>query len=65
MVDIGCNEGLVTLRATSRFLCSSVVGIEIDKKLVQKAVRALVISRKVLRSWDTEGSCTTEVASGA
>ena len=57
MVDIGCNAGLVTLRAAARFLCSSVVGVDIDKQLVQKAIRALCTARDEVAHWNHHGAC--------
>lgn len=57
MVDIGCNAGLVTLRAAARFLCSSVVGVDIDRQLVQKAIRALCTARDEVAQWHHHGAC--------
>lgn len=61
MVDIGCNAGLVTLRACSRFLCASVVGVDIDRTLVQKAVRALCTARDQVANWHKTGTCEPAV----
>lgn len=47
-MDIGCNEGLVTLRVAARFLCSSMVGVDIDAGLIRKVVLSSVSSSVLL-----------------
>ena len=64
-MDIGCNAGLVTLRACSRFLCASVVGVDIDRTLVQKAVRALCTARDQVANWHKTGTCEPAVVQSA
>lgn len=36
-LDVGCNEGLVTLALATRFGCRSMMGVDIDEHLVRKA----------------------------
>lgn len=38
-MDVGCNEGLVTLAIVTRFGSRSMVGVDIDEHLVKKACR--------------------------
>ncbi|KAK9824349.1 hypothetical protein WJX72_009605 [[Myrmecia] bisecta] len=40
-LDIGCNEGVVTLSVVQRFGCFSMLGVDIDEALVKKACRRL------------------------
>jgi trans-aconitate methyltransferase len=61
VVDIGCNEGLITLRVAARFLSASTLGIDIDNGLIKKAVRDLCIAREELGAWATKGKCTPAV----
>lgn len=39
MLDVGCNEGLVTLAVATRFGCASATGVDIDGGLIGKAHR--------------------------
>ncbi|GFH24336.1 putative RNA methyltransferase bin3 [Haematococcus lacustris] len=39
LLDIGCNEGLITLALATRFGCASATGVDIDRQLVGKAAR--------------------------
>lgn len=48
-LDIGCNEGLVTIALAARFRSSSMVGLDIDKELVHKASRNLGRERAALK----------------
>ncbi|KAG0476080.1 hypothetical protein HPP92_012921 [Vanilla planifolia] len=36
-LDIGCNQGLVTIGIARRFRCRSIIGIDIDKGLIEDA----------------------------
>ncbi|KAL5729105.1 hypothetical protein ACHQM5_002102 [Ranunculus cassubicifolius] len=36
-LDIGCNEGLITIEIAKRFCCQSILGIDIDKSLIKTA----------------------------
>ncbi|XP_020675391.2 probable RNA methyltransferase At5g51130 [Dendrobium catenatum] len=36
-LDIGCNQGLVTITIAKKFFCRSIVGIDIDKGLIDDA----------------------------
>ncbi len=39
MLDVGCNEGLVTLAAAAKWGCASATGVDIDPVLIGKACR--------------------------
>jgi hypothetical protein len=41
VLDVGCNEGLLTLSLTCKFACKSMLGVDIDRGLVAKAARSL------------------------
>lgn len=45
-LDIGCNQGLITISVARKFCCRSIVGVDIDASLIEKANRNL---RKVAR----------------
>ncbi|KAJ9534897.1 hypothetical protein QJQ45_029545 [Haematococcus lacustris] len=45
LLDIGCNEGLITLALATRFGCTSATGVDIDRQLVGKAARNLAALR--------------------
>ncbi|KAL6755087.1 Bicoid-interacting protein 3-domain-containing protein [Haematococcus lacustris] len=45
LLDIGCNEGLITLALATRFGCASATGVDIDRQLVGKAARNLAALR--------------------
>ncbi|GLJ53116.1 hypothetical protein SUGI_1131760 [Cryptomeria japonica] len=36
-LDIGCNEGFITISIAQKFACKSIVGIDIDDRLIGKA----------------------------
>lgn len=38
-LDIGCNEGMVTLGLVTRFGTDSMLGLDIDQVLINKACR--------------------------
>lgn len=40
-LDIGCNEGVITLAAVQRFAPLSMLGVDIDESLIKTACRAL------------------------
>jgi hypothetical protein len=44
-LDMGCNEGLLTLGLATKFGCDSMLGLDIDAALVHKAARHLRESR--------------------
>ncbi|KAL3148854.1 hypothetical protein ABBQ32_001728 [Trebouxia sp. C0010 RCD-2024] len=44
-LDIGCNEGVVTLAAVHRFAPLSMLGVDIDSELIKAACRALAKQR--------------------
>lgn len=41
MLDIGCNEGLVTLAVAAGFGCGRSTGVDIDASLVKRALRCV------------------------
>ena len=41
MIDIGCNDGLLTMSLACKFGCQSVMGVDIDSQLISKACRSL------------------------
>lgn len=40
-LDIGCNEGFITISIAQKFACRSILGIDIDDKLIGRARRNL------------------------
>ena len=38
-LDIGCNEGMITLALASHFGSASMLGVDIDRKLIGRASR--------------------------
>ena len=36
-LDVGCNEGVVTLAMATKFGCRSMMGVDIDEHLIRKA----------------------------
>lgn len=46
VLDVGCNEGRVTLRVAKKFQTKFILGIDVDGKLVQKARKNLWEARK-------------------
>lgn len=47
-MDIGCNEGVLTLSLTCKFGCKSTLGVDIDPHLISKASRSLANLRTSL-----------------
>lgn len=43
VLDIGCNTGVVAIRVSKRFGCRSMIGVDIDKDLVDRAKKNLEI----------------------
>ena len=41
LLDIGCNDGLLTMSLACKFGCQSVMGVDIDSQLIAKACRSL------------------------
>lgn len=41
MIDIGCNDGLLTMSLACKYGCQSVMGVDIDSQLIGKACRSL------------------------
>lgn len=48
-LDVGCNEGLVSLALASRSGAAAMLGLDIDADLVQRACANL--SRQAIRRW--------------
>ncbi|KAK3235534.1 hypothetical protein CYMTET_54270 [Cymbomonas tetramitiformis] len=62
-IDIGCNDGLITLSVAMRFLCSSIQGIDIDPSLIRKAQRSLGMVQQDLASSVRDEGTTVRNAS--
>lgn len=62
-IDIGCNDGLITLSVAMRFLCSSIQGVDIDPSLIQKAQRSLGMVQQDLASSVRDQGTTVRNAS--
>ena len=39
VLDIGCNEGVVTLALAARFGTAQIIGVDIDEYLIKEACR--------------------------
>ncbi|XP_036334055.1 probable RNA methyltransferase CG1239, partial [Rhagoletis pomonella] len=48
VLDIGCNSGLITMEVAKRFVVKSIVGLDIDRTLINQANKALVRQKKTL-----------------
>ena len=48
VLDIGCNEGVLTLSRACKFGCKRTIGIDIEASLVAKAARSLASLRSRL-----------------
>lgn len=57
-LDIGCNQGLVTITIAKKFLCRSMVGIDIDKGLIEDAKCNLRNTVRKERSQDILAKCS-------
>lgn len=55
LLDVGCNEGLVTLAAAVRWATASVTGVDIDPVLIGKASRCG--ARLALHSFTAAFAC--------
>lgn len=49
-LDIGCNAGFVSMAVAARFACASMLGVDIDKQLIQQACRNLAEQRTKARA---------------
>lgn len=45
VLDVGCNEGVLTLSLACKFACKAALGVDIDAALVAKASRSLAALR--------------------
>ncbi|XP_011179148.1 probable RNA methyltransferase CG1239 [Zeugodacus cucurbitae] len=48
MLDIGCNSGLVTMEVAKLFAVKSIVGLDIDRSLINQANKMLLRQKKIL-----------------
>ncbi|KAK9865768.1 hypothetical protein WJX84_003958 [Apatococcus fuscideae] len=48
-MDIGCNDGRLTLTMASKYGCASMLGLDIDASLIKQACRALHRARATAR----------------
>ena len=53
-LDIGCNEGMVTLGLVTRFGTASMLGVDIDQVLISKACRCALPSTTPASSYTQE-----------
>ncbi|PKA56114.1 putative RNA methyltransferase [Apostasia shenzhenica] len=62
-LDIGCNQGLVTISIAQKFLCRSMVGIDIDKGLIEDAKGNLrnAVRRRLNRHTTPKDSISEDV----
>ena len=52
-LDIGCNEGLVTLAVATRFGAASMLGVDLDEHLIRNACRQAPLHHA---SWRSQAS---------
>lgn len=48
VLDIGCNNGFITMEVAKRLEVKTIVGLDIDKQLISQAVKALIKQKKSL-----------------
>lgn len=48
ILDIGCNSGFITMEVAKQFECKSIVGLDIDKSLINQAIKNLTKCKKSL-----------------
>ncbi|KAM7363891.1 U6 snRNA methylphosphate capping enzyme Amus [Cochliomyia hominivorax] len=48
ILDIGCNSGFITMEVAKQFECKSIIGLDIDKTLINQAVKNLTKLKKSL-----------------
>lgn len=61
-LDIGCNEGLVTLAVAARFGAASMLGVDLDEHLIRNACRQGTLEHCLLA---TARKCILPVYSSA
>jgi ribosomal protein L11 methylase PrmA len=63
-LDVGCNEGVVTMAVACKFRPRSMLGVDIDESLVRKACTALANERHaaVQRLQELRGSAAADAA---
>lgn len=48
VLDIGCNSGFITMEVAKKFQVKSIVGLDIDKALINQATKLLINTKKTL-----------------
>ncbi|XP_023300447.2 probable RNA methyltransferase CG1239 [Lucilia cuprina] len=48
ILDIGCNSGFITMEVAKQFEVKSIVGLDIDKSLINQAIKNLIKCKKSL-----------------
>lgn len=48
ILDIGCNSGFITMEVAKQLECKSIVGLDIDKSLINQAIKNLTRCKKSL-----------------
>lgn len=56
-LDIGCNEGMITLALASHFGSNSMIGVDIDRSLIGKASRCMLAKPCALSCMDSTTCC--------
>ncbi|GAQ79636.1 hypothetical protein KFL_000340380 [Klebsormidium nitens] len=64
-LDVGCNEGYVTIAVAQKFECGSMVGVDIDGSLVAKAKSHLKREAAILRQANKPQRARLELAGQA
>uniref|UniRef100_A0A1I8NP20 RNA methyltransferase n=1 Tax=Stomoxys calcitrans TaxID=35570 RepID=A0A1I8NP20_STOCA len=48
ILDIGCNSGFITMEVAKKFEVKSIVGLDIDKHLINQAIKSIIRHKKAL-----------------
>ncbi len=56
-LDIGCNEGVITLAAVQRFAPLSMLGVDIDEGLIKTACRCVQLLEMYMNALGTDMLC--------
>ncbi|XP_075145525.1 U6 snRNA methylphosphate capping enzyme Amus [Haematobia irritans] len=48
VLDVGCNSGFITMEVAKRFEVKSIVGLDIDKHLINQAIKSVIRHKKAL-----------------
>ncbi|KAG6553751.1 hypothetical protein Mapa_004666 [Marchantia paleacea] len=54
-LDIGCNEGIVTISIAQKYNCRSILGLDIDEVLIRKAQSNLIDEAAALQRFNSGG----------